>query len=435
MFVSFTVENAYSFYDEQTLSARAVKTCKDRLEDATFKMFPEREDRLVKTIAIYGANASGKSNLFKALDDLRNLVLYSSYSTVDSHQDESVGIMPFLFAKDGQDRETRYTLEFIIEGYQYKYQVAAIFERIVGEFLVRKNFKGRKFKELFSRVAEKDGSKIVCKNDFEQADESLKSKTRNNALFLSTCAAFNVSEACKIADFFRYDLHVISAERLTSRRTSRALDAGKYREKIVQFMQMTDPGIADVSVDRASQETGRVLPNGEREIKVSFKPQVTPKMKDGSVMTELKVPLEAVSSLGTQKAYNLAADIFEVLETGTVLALDELDSRLHPLLTREIIKMFNSRELNPKNAQLIFNTHDTNLLSVKTYDSAKDKKTYLLRRDEIYFVEKNSVCSRVYSLIDFKKGGCRSVRKDASYEKDYLEGLYGAIPYLGGSLG
>jgi AAA15 family ATPase/GTPase len=126
-------------------------------------------------------------------------------------------------------------------------------------------------------------------------------------------------------------------------------------------------------------------------------------------------------SHGTQKAFYLAGPIIDVLTNGKVLIVDEMEARLHPLITRELIRLFNSIELNPKRAQLIFTTHDTNLLSNKIF-----------RRDQIWFVEKDSFsASHLYSLAELKIHDSK-VRNDASFEDDYLQGRYGAIPFLGG---
>lgn len=427
MFVSFTVENAFSFYDAQTLSARAVKTCKERLDDATFKMFSRKDDRLVKVLAIYGANASGKSNLFCALNDMRRTVLTSA---AESQVGDRMSVMPFMFTNEIGERPTTYVLEFIINDYQYKYGYSSDGKYVIGEYLLRKDFRGRKYKELFSRALVDGENRIVCGKDFADAEKIVSPRTRRNALFLSTCAMLAIPEAEKIVQYFATGLKVVSAMHMTSRYTAQMLEQGLYRNEIVGFLKMTDPGIGDIGIDQKSRESGRVLPDGSKEMVADYEPVVTPVCRDGSLMSS-RIPLMAIASLGTEKAFNLSAYIFEALANGSVLALDELDSRLHPLLTKEIIRLFNDRETNPRNAQLIFNTHDTNLLGVRVYNAETDRKVYLLRRDEIYFVEKNGeMCSRIYSLIDFKKDGV-SVRNDASYEKDYLEGLYGAIPYIG----
>lgn len=426
MLVSFTVQNAYSFYDAQTLNARAVKTCKERQDEATFKPFEARDERLVKTLAIYGANASGKSNIFYALADMRDTVLTSA---AESQTGERLNAMPFLFNEASVSQPSSYVLEFVLGEYQYKYGYSATGAAVVGEYLVRKVAKGRVYKEVFSRAVVDGRNKICCDKSFG-ADELVVSKTRTNALFLSTCAMLAVPEAERIVDYFARRLKVIPADRMTTGFTSKAFQDGRHQPEIIRFLKMTDPGIGAVEVLPFKKETGRILPDGTKEVVTDYEPQVRPVLKDGSV-SQKALPLLSIASLGTAKAFSLAAYIFDALETGAVLVLDELDSRLHPLLTKEIIRLFNGAETNPRNAQLVFNTHDTNLLGVRVYDATAGKRVYLLRRDEIYFVEKNGeMCSKVYSLIDFKKDGL-SVRKDASYEKDYLAGLYGAIPYIG----
>lgn len=426
MFVSFAIQNVYSFDDEQMLSARAVKTCKERLLEATFQPLAGREERLVKTLAIYGANASGKTNVFLALADMRDMVLSSA---AQSQSGVQVRGMPFLFAEENLKQPSVYTLEFILGEVQYKYGYAATEREIVGEYLVRKEAKGRRYRELFSRALIEGEQKIHCLADFG-ADELVISKTRANALFLSTCAMLAVPEAERIIDYFANKLKVISADRMTPQYTSRLFATGRYTQEVTRFLKMTDAGIGELSVNALQQESGRIRTDGSKEMVTAYEAQVKPLLKSGTIAAK-SLPLQMIASQGTMKAFNLAAHIFEALETGAVLVLDELDSRLHPLLTKEIIRLFNSAETNPKNAQLIFNTHDTNLLSVRVYETTTDKKVYLLRRDEIYFVEKNGeMCSKIYSLIDFKKNG-HSVRNDATYEKDYLAGLYGAIPYIG----
>jgi hypothetical protein len=125
-------------------------------------------------------------------------------------------------------------------------------------------------------------------------------------------------------------------------------------------------------------------------------------------------------SAGTNKLFDLSGYIVFVLVYGRVLIIDELDSKLHPILTQEIIKLFNNPETNPKNAQLIFTTHDTNLLGAN-----------LFRRDQIWFTEKDEFeATDMYSLLEFKDEDGNTIRKDRSFEKDYIRGRYGAIPYI-----
>jgi hypothetical protein len=131
--------------------------------------------------------------------------------------------------------------------------------------------------------------------------------------------------------------------------------------------------------------------------------------------------LREQESAGTNKVFNLSGPVFDVLKDGGVLVVDELDASLHPLMTLAITKLFNSAKHNPKNAQLIFATHDSNLLSKGNY-----------RRDQIYFIEKDKYgASDLYSLIELRETDGTKIRKDRSFEKDYVEGRYGAIPYIG----
>ncbi|MDP1974096.1 MAG: AAA family ATPase, partial [Sediminibacterium sp.] len=142
---------------------------------------------------------------------------------------------------------------------------------------------------------------------------------------------------------------------------------------------------------------------------------------DNEVVGFEKFDMRRQESSGTNKVFNISGPVFDVLKNGGVLIIDELDASLHPLITLTITKLFNSSEFNKTNAQLIFATHDTNLFEYGHY-----------RRDQIYFVEKDVYgASDLYSLVEYKEDGGKKVRKDRSFEKDYIQGRYGAIPYIG----
>ena len=133
----------------------------------------------------------------------------------------------------------------------------------------------------------------------------------------------------------------------------------------------------------------------------------------------IEFDMRSQESSGTNKLFNISGPVFDVLNDGGVLIIDELDASLHPLLTLAITKLFHSIESNRNNAQLIFATHDTNLLNYGNY-----------RRDQVFFVEKDNYgASSMYSLVDYKEEG-KTIRKDRSFEKDYIEGRYGAIPFI-----
>ena len=210
--------------------------------------------------------------------------------------------------------------------------------------------------------------------------------------------------------------------------TCNQVHSGEYRNDILDFLRNADTHIVDLTVDKRERENS-VLPSRKY---FDIKSHHNIYDKSGQIVGQVQLPFDGLESLGTKKAFALAGPIIDTLKTGSVLIVDELDSRLHPIFTRQIVKLFNSCKTNPLNAQLVFNTHDTNLLSYKLYDEKTGKDEYMFRRDQIFFAEKDNVeATHIYSLIEFKKKDDKKVRNDASFEKDYLNGIYGAIPYIG----
>ena len=151
----------------------------------------------------------------------------------------------------------------------------------------------------------------------------------------------------------------------------------------------------------------------------------------GSVVGRIDLPFSAFESQGTQKLFDLSGALIDTLRNGRILVVDELDAKLHPVLVRRLVELFNSSETNPRNAQLVFNTQSPDLLGFKVQARDGRRKTTRLRRDQFYFVEKdNREASKVFSLIEYKDGRKTGVRNDSSFEKDYLAGLYGGVPFV-----
>lgn len=425
MIIRFSVENYLSFNERQTLDLTAVKTCKERRDENTFAI--DKDNALLKVVAIYGANASGKSNLFKALSFMLSFV-YDSFA--DQYTLEDFPLAPFLFDESNTSKPAVFELEFVVGGVWYKYGFKLTNVRVVEEWLYRKAAKQNRMKALFVRCHGDDGDIINPSSDFTGADEIVVEKTRENALFLSACASLAVKEAMAIVDALRKSVAFISTQQ-TRRDTTAAMYAdGKQRENILRFLKKTDPSIDDLLVEPYELDTGRSRTNGDPIFRKRYHIFISHKLSDRG--QDIKLPLYALGSLGTRKAFELAGPIYAALASGVTIFIDELDSRLHPILTREIIKLFNSTENNPHNAQLVFNTHDTNLLSCKCLNLETQKKECVLRRDQIYFVERDGTfASKLYSLVDFKDEDGDSIRNDASFEKDYLEGRYGSIPFIG----
>jgi len=410
MLIRFSVENFLSFKDRQTLDMTAVPTCKERQEDNTFDL--DSESKLLKTVVVYGANASGKSNLFKALAFFCSFIHNSSK---DFQVDESISVKPFQLNLDTVKEPSFFEIEFKHneEFYRYGFQVTRA--KVVSEWL----FCGGK--QLFIRAEENGEDIIQIESEWNNA-KGLEERTRANALFLSVCAQFAMSQAAEIIAWFNQKINQISgtATLLSKMFTIEKIQDGKYRDDIIMFLKN-----ADMNIDNVEIKEGARIASMNRLIVQTLHHIYD---NNANVVGNTKLSMKEAESLGTQKAFALSGPLIEALKTGAVLVVDEMDARLHPVFVRQIVDMFNSKRLNPLNAQLIFNTHDTNLLNCR-----KDKPAgYLLRRDQIYFMEKDNMeASHLYSLIEFKKEDGKKIRNDASYEKDYLNGIYGAIPFIG----
>lgn len=423
MLIRFSVGNFLSFSEKQTLDMTAVKTCKERLEENTFECCDET---LLKSAVVYGANASGKSNLIRAFQFFSCFIASSSKESISS---EEISVIPFLLAQRSQDEPSKFEIEFFTDHKKYRYGFHATNQKIVREWLYEQD------KAAFVRAFDGVNDIIQVEKLWKKA-QGLEERTRKNALFLSVCAQFAVPEAGKILAYFDKELHVISGENpnLFRSYTSNQVYTGKYRKDILDFLRNADTHIEDLTVKKREQEQERERENSAPPKRIFFdiKSHHNVYDKSGQAVAKIELPFDILESLGTQKAFALAGPIIDTLKTGTVLIVDELDSRLHPIFTRQIVKLFNSSKTNPLNAQLVFNTHDTNLLSYKLYDDKTNKEEYMFRRDQIYFAEKDNVeATHMYSLIEFKKKGDKKIRNDASFEKDYLNGIYGAIPYIG----
>ena len=427
MLIYFTVGNFLSFYEKQTLKMTAAPSCKERLSENTHDV---QKRRLLLSSVIYGANASGKSNLYKALLFFQRLVMNSAQ---DMQSLQLLEGMRNQLAADADKTPSFFEIAFYLDGIEMRYGFEATSSEIVKEWL----FEGKK--ACFLRTLVNGEDTIQIEKPWEKAN-GLEERTRNNALFLSVCATFAIEKAEVIVKWLAQKLILISAAEpggFTGYTIARIQQNKSFKEKVVAFLKNADMNVEGIEL--VNNEISLPMPN--KDGSVLFQKQAVVSIftkhcvydEDGKVTGEKLMPFESQESLGTQKAFALAGPIIHALETGSVLVVDELDSRLHPVFTRQIVKMFNSSKDNPNHAQLIFNTHDTNLLSFKVYNPITKEDEYLYRRDQIFFTEKDqNEQTHLYSLIEFKeqKTG-KKVRNDASFEKDYLNGMYGAIPFIG----
>ncbi|MCW1971078.1 MAG: ATP-binding protein [Anaerolineae bacterium] len=425
MFIEFSVGNYRSFREKVTFSLLATnlsaKKESQSIDDSNKFMSPIGS-HLLKSAAIYGANASGKSNFIKAFGFMRNFVINSSK---DRQANEPIEVEPFLLDSDFENKPSFFEVAMIIEGDLYWYGFEANDKEIVSEWLSKKSSSKPRSRE--SQLFRRENKEIIFNSKNFKEGSKKAEDTRNNALFLSKCAQDNGRISIKLISWFQ-NIKIHSGLSDSSRiLTHHMMDIEVDKEKIVSLLNNLDLGFNDVSTEREkislkgssfSSNPSKVSPNsfvldvngGE----VVFVRAKTHHQKSDSSDIQI-FDLDQHESEGTKKIFALAGIWLDTLAKGNLLVIDEFDARLHPKLTKQLLQLFNSNETNPKNAQIIFVTHDTNLLSNK-----------LLRRDQIWFAEKDkNQATKLYSLAEYK------VRNDASYEADYIEGRYGAVPFIG----
>lgn len=409
MIVDFSVQNYKSIRDMQTLAMNAANiVSKDKELDKSNLIKVSPKLSLLKTKAIYGANASGKSSMIEALASFITIVIYSV-------KDEKALqlIWPFYFSDAKMMAPTYFQLSFLLNGTYYRYGFEADASKIKSEWLF--GTPGKKEVPFFTRegneihVNEKqfqEGAKII--DLYKQSGNDI---GRSNSLFLTAVRSFNDGLAREIINYFSSYIIIWGLSDHTARQMAeRSLGDEPMRKRIAELLKMADVGIDDIW--REEVRSDNVSDNSAKEYHIRTKHTVWG--EDGKPTGTRNLFMFIHESEGTKKMFEVASALLESLDGGRVLLFDEFDARFHPLISRKIVELFNAA--SNKNAQLIFATHDTNLLSSK-----------LLRRDQICFAEKDQQgASHFYSLADFK-----GVRNDASYEKDYIAGKYGAIPFLG----
>ena len=414
MLVEFKIKNFRSFCDETTLSmvASADKTLLENTVAA-----PEFGGRsLLRSAVVYGPNAAGKSNLIAAasfVDDFVN-------SSMERKLNSPIEVTPFLLVAKPDSAPVEFEITFIDSRdvrYQYGFHVTA--KQVVREWLVaypkglpqtwfeREHPVGKEPEWYFGRNLKGRNSQVA-------------ELTRPDVLFLSNAAKLNHNQLGRVFEWFQKSLRVIDPDEadraLFLYSAVKAKEEEKSRAGIRSLLEVADFGISDFDV----QERTFTEKDFPEDMPVELRNQfVNKKTLDifmrhpVSGIGEVALPIEEESS-GTQRYFALSGPLYDVLENGWTLFVDELDSSLHPLLVRYIVELFHNPQINPKGAQLIFNTHDTTLMDGS-----------LFRRDQIWFVEKDRQgCSHLYPLLDY------SPRKDEALVKGYLLGRYGAIPFL-----
>lgn len=397
MLCQFTVKNYKSIRDEVTFDMQAAA-------------ISEHEDRVIKDkdgevylpiSAIYGPNGGGKSNVLKALQILAAKVLRPLYATGDNNehafQMKKLVIEPFAFSEEGKENPTEFEIFFRTDLAEYRYVLQIKSDIVVYESLDRIKLDTKRRSALFLR----DTEGITLKGVF--AKFKISDELSDTLPLLSYLGiTYKKNEVVKdVLEWFEYGIDFLNYGNPMQELRMAIANSEDVKHLVLEMIQEMDLDIVDFRVEE--KENDRI--------------EVFTKHAVDGYEAELKLSEE---SSGTKKLFGLLPFIAESLLSGTTLVIDELDAKIHPVLLRHIIMLFHDMSINKWGAQLIFTSHDLSTMNSEVF-----------RRDEIWFVAKgNGQNSKLYSLVEFKNDKGESVRKDAKFDKQYLEGKYGADPYL-----
>ena len=396
MLCQFTVKNYKSIRDEMTFDMQAAAISEH--EDKVIK--DKDEEQFLPVSAIYGPNGGGKSNVLEALHTLAAKVLRPLYATGDNEErlflQKKLIIEPFAFSEETKNQPTEFEIFFRTVMAEYRYILHVKRDIVVYESLDRVKLDTGRKSALFERDEE-----ILLKGVFAKlkiSDEL--SATLPLLSYLGI--TYKKNEVVKdVLGWFEYGIDFLNYGNPIEELRVAVSNSEEVKQLMLDMIQEMDLDIVDF----------RVVKDENDRIDVYTKHMVEGYEAELNLLEE---------SSGTRKLFGLLPFIADSLLTGTSLVIDELDAKIHPVLLRHIIMMFNNMSINKNKAQLIFTSHDLSTMNSEVF-----------RRDEIWFVAKgNAQNSKLYSLVEFKNEKGESVRKDAKFDKQYLEGKYGADPYL-----
>ena len=408
MLIQFRFQNFKSFRDDTILDLSATK-----ITEHMEHIVAIGSEKLLPAAAVFGANASGKSNVVEAFRFMASYVLESFMYGGDGEKEkvERLKPNPFLFSADAQEAESSFEVYFVgVDGHDektYNYGFSLNRDGITEEWLNTKAKTVQNYRRIFYRSKTKLDLPGISKKRQENILLALEKET----LIVSLGSKLKVDILKTVRDWFYYLNFADFSDPIENVFLSSRIPHGFSKDKAVQrntvsYLSAFDPSIIDFQVEilKEDDDVSRVKINAVH------------RTQDGGTAA---IPLEQESS-GTLKMFALYPALQDTLENGSVLVVDELNARLHPLLVRSFLLTFLNPKINKNHAQIIFATHDAWQLS-----------NNLLRRDEIWFTEKDeNGASSLYSLADFVDEDGVKIRKDENYEKNYLLGKYGAIPTL-----
>lgn len=423
MLIEFTATNFRSIRSSQTLSLVASKALKEKdLENNAFEagIGEDGLPRLLRSAVVYGPNAAGKSTLVGALSFMRKWV---NTSAQKAQVGEPINeVQPFRLSAESRKQDSEFEIHFIEAGVRYQYGFSLNVERITGEWLIAYPLgkPQRWFERVFDASTQKDQYKFSTSLlGGKKLHNERASLTIGNALYLSVAVQKGNEQLRPVFSWFQNRLRIVSAmDDIGSGFTQRMCEKMEDKKRVLEFMNSAGISVHDIAIEKKPFSKDDLPP----DMPIAFKDELS-KAMNGKTIKEAKflhkdvdtgdfVPLdEKDESDGTLSLFAFAGPWLDVLSNDYVLVVDEIDTSLHPLVVHHLVRLLNSHK---GHAQLVFTTHDTTLLSQR-----------ILRRDQIWFVEKDKGDStHLYSLADF------SPRENEAIEKGYLNGRYGAIPFL-----
>lgn len=418
MLLQFYFSNYRSFEGEGILDMRASGS-----NELSSHIRNTLNEKVLPVTAIYGANASGKSSVFEAFQFMTWCVLESlSFSDDNKKNPYKLKVDSFKFS-ESREKPSEFEINYIDKkgkkelyyNYGFKIDNSGILE----EYLASNTKTGVKRNEDYTYIFKRErNQKLYLDSSIEKFRENLEISLKEKTLLVSLGAKLNIDEFIRVRTWF-INTEVINFSNslygalLENILPNNIIESEEVRKNLVSFINSFDDSIINIEVEKISA----IDENDKDNYRV-----FTIHKSDKRTSTA-RISMNEESS-GTKKMFSLYQTLLDVLEKGGVFFADELDIKLHPLLMRNILLTFTDKEKNPNNAQLIFTTHNTIYMDMD-----------LLRRDEIWFVEKDNGVSNLYSLDDITNEKGEKVRKDSNYEKHYLLGNYGAIPNLKNLLG
>jgi uncharacterized protein len=432
MLIEFKVKNFRSIREEQKFSLVAENTDKD-LSSCVIdcELLGLSGVKFLKGAAIYGANASGKSNVLAAIRFATTFVLRS---VTEIQPGDKTGAEPFKLDRESANKPSEFEITFVADGVRFVFGFAVTPQRVLEEHLVAypKGVPQRWYQRTFNAS---NGSYDWAKPStaFSQ-DKSLQNKTRENSLFLSVGPQFNHTQLTQVFNWFKDNVHFIhlGVERGMGHGLSYGFTAEQtknttQRDRIINLLRSADFGVVgmtakerEITVEQLKQAMPPALvaklekerglePLRGLDIKLTHK-------ADG--IDPVPLDLDDEESDGTRRFFALIGPWLDILDNGYTVFVDEIETSLHPILVRELLKLLFCSKNNPKGAQIVFTTHNPVFLD-----------TTFIRRDQVWFAEKSSSGeTHLYPLTDYQP------RKDEALAKGYLAGRYGAIPFLGEGL-